>query len=40
MESYTNYILMMHIMNKHREVDLKLYSEINECVSYHAKEKC
>ena len=30
---------MMHILNKHREVDLKLYSEINECVSYHAKEK-
>ena len=30
---------MMHIMNKHREVDLKLYSEINECVRYHATEK-
>ena len=30
---------MMHIMNKHREVDLKMYSEINECVCYHAREK-
>ena len=30
---------MMHIMNKHREVDLKMYSEINDCVRYHATEK-
>ena len=30
---------MMHIMNKHRGVDLKMYSEINECVGYHAREK-
>ena len=28
----------MHILNSHRHVDLNLFSEINDCVTYHARE--
>jgi hypothetical protein len=29
----------MHILNSHRQLDLNLFSEINDCVTYHACEK-
>ena len=29
---------LMHILNSHRHVGLKLFSEINDCVTYHARE--
>ena len=29
---------LMHILNSHRHVDLNLFSEINDCVTYHARE--
>ena len=29
---------MMNILNSHRQIDLNLFSEINDCVKYHAQE--
>ena len=29
----------MHILNSHRQLDLNLFSEINDCVTYHVHEK-
>ena len=29
---------LMHILNSHRHVDLNLFSEINDCATYHARE--